>query len=42
MKQNNDQLAANAVLVLGSGIAGIKASYDLAEAGRQVDRKSVV
>jgi heterodisulfide reductase subunit A len=36
MKQSNGQRTSNSVLVLGSGIAGIKASYDLAEAGRQV------
>ncbi len=36
MTKTNDQRASNSVLVLGSGIAGIKASYDLAEAGRQV------
>ncbi len=36
MNQTDNQRTSNAVLVLGSGIAGIKASFDLAEAGRQV------
>ncbi|MBU4277020.1 MAG: FAD-dependent oxidoreductase [Proteobacteria bacterium] len=36
MNQENSQRTSNSVLVLGGGIAGIKASYDLAEAGRQV------
>lgn len=36
MNRTISQRTSNSVLVLGSGIAGIKASYDLAEAGRQV------
>ena len=36
MVQENKQPISNSVLVLGGGIAGIKAGFDLAEAGRKV------
>jgi heterodisulfide reductase subunit A2 len=36
MNKQNSPRTSNSVLVLGGGIAGIKASLDLAEAGRQV------
>ncbi len=45
MSDKSDNATSNAVLVIGGGIAGIKASLDLAEAGRKVyviDRSPVL